>query len=121
MTQKKLINAILAGTYKFHPFGNDGKFFTPDFIRLINTKYDVEFMLYNYLKNTPFKDVDVNILREWKDYHNYMFYQFLINFDSECFTKMKQQNPAVWNQFCKQWEHDAIEWDKDFKKRHGKK
>ena len=53
MSQKQLIKQILDGTYEYD--WRDDKYFTPDFIRRINTKWDIEFMLYTYVKNTPFK------------------------------------------------------------------
>ena len=67
----KIVKKILNGTYK--PHWRDFKYFTPDFIRQINTKFDIEYMLFGYLSHTPFKEVDINILREWKQYHYDMF------------------------------------------------
>ena len=108
MSQKQLIKQILNGTYQYDP--KDNKFFTPDFIRRINTNWDIEFMLYTYVNNTPFKDVDINILREWKDHLGYMFFDFLTNYSEKRILEMKQQNPAVWKQFCTQFEQESIQF-----------
>lgn len=99
-TTEDLIKQILTGEYESNMI--DAHLFTPNVIRLLTEFYYINTMLLCYFLSTEYKDIDVDVVREFKDFINddilWKFLNFNITPEVE---QMKQENPKFWNEFLK--------------------
>lgn len=108
-TAQDVIDQIVEGKYESDLA--DASYFTPDVIRLLADFYYVDSMLLSYFLSTQFKDIDINIVRQFSDFiDDDLVWRFLnYNLVAEV-EQMKRDNPKFWNEFLKKkYEENRME------------